>query len=86
MYIILLIFFSFVCLCVVYIVDIRTYSVLPLNESVGLIEWVPDTVTFKAAVLSFQSNFLNPVNFIAHFKKNKLFSTSLTYCFSGPKI
>lgn len=45
-----------------FVVDIRTYSVLPLTETVGLIEWVPDTVTFKSAVLSFQGSFLVAVN------------------------
>jgi len=30
------------------ITDIRTYAVIPLNEECGLIEWVPNTVPFRA--------------------------------------
>lgn len=43
-------------------IDIRTYSVLPLSETEGLIEWVPDTITLKGAVYSFQDPPILPVN------------------------
>jgi serine/threonine-protein kinase ATR len=29
-------------------IDIRTYSVVPLNEECGLIEWVRNTVAMRA--------------------------------------
>jgi phosphatidylinositol kinase/protein kinase (PI-3 family) len=31
--------------------DIRTYAVVPLNEECGLIEWVPNTMSFRSVIL-----------------------------------
>ena len=33
------------------ILDIRTYTVIPLNERCGLIEWVKDTKTFRSILV-----------------------------------
>jgi len=47
-----------------YLLDIRTYAVVPLNEECGIIEWVNNTIGFRHILNSIYraKNILTPVS------------------------